>query len=163
MQDGSALASALGSAFEQLRDRLLDRLLTLRSSFDPGLARGSDAEARVILDAMVAHLGVVVVGSDLESHRAYVRSHLAQRAGQAGGLAAAVSTLVGVGDIAARVASEVHGDAGLPLAVAIARRTAITARVCSDLLAEEVERRRGELARVRGLLTDPGLPARRPT
>lgn len=149
-------------AFERLRDRLLDRLMELRSSFDAGLARGGEAEARATLSAMVAHLGVVVVGSDLESHRAYVRSHLAQRAGQAGGLAAAISTLVGVGDIAARVAGEVHGEAGLPLAVAISSRTATTARACSDLLADEVERRRAELSRLRALAptTSPGERAR---
>ena len=56
-----------------------------------------------------------------------------------------------VGDIAARVASEVHGEAGLPLAVAISSRTVLTARACSDLLADEVERRRAELARLRAL------------
>lgn len=135
-------SSARGS-FAALRERLVQRLLDLRPSFDVGLARGDEASARVRLVAMLERLEVFLVTGDLPAHRAYVRSHLAQRGGEAGGAAAAVSTLVAVGDICARVALEAAGadPAYRQLAQRISERTMATARVCTELLVEQAQRR----------------------
>ena len=144
MQPGS---STRGS-FASLRERLLQRLLDLRPSFDVGLARGDEVSARAQLTAMLDRLEVFLVTADVPSHRVYVRSHLAQRGGDAGGVAAAVSTLVAVGDICARVALEAaSGDPSYrQLSLRVAERTMATARVCTDLLVEQAQRRVDALA-----------------
>lgn len=134
-------AAAQARGFERIRARLLDRLLEVRASFDPGLARVDETRARAELAALVSQLGAFLVSGDLGLHAGFVRSTLARRGREAGGAAAVVSTLVAVGDLAARVAVEQLGDDGQALAVALTARTAATVRVCSDLLAEELGRR----------------------
>ena len=137
-------ATAQLPTFERLRPRLLDRLLELRGSLDQDLARCNETSARSYLAAVVGHLGSFVAAGDADLHRGFILSSLAQRTRDAGGPAAVVSTLVAIGDIAARVAIEQLGDDGLELAVTIARRSAVTARIGSELLAAEVSHRQAE-------------------
>ena len=140
--------SSTRGSFAALRERLLQRLLDLRPSFDVGLARCDEPSARAQLAAMLERLEVFLVTADVPSHRVYVRTHLAQRGGDAGGLAAAVSTLVAVGDICARVALEAASadPAYRQLALRVAERTMLTARACTDLLVEQAQRRADALA-----------------
>ncbi|MEZ4368782.1 MAG: hypothetical protein R2939_21265 [Kofleriaceae bacterium] len=139
-------ASAQVPAFERIRPRLLEHLMAVRASFDPALARADDARARAQLTALVTQLGTFLATGDVALHRGALQSMLVQRGRAAGGAAQLVSTLVGVGDLAARVAVEQLGDDGHDLAIAITRRTATTVRLCSELLVEELGQRAGQRA-----------------
>jgi hypothetical protein len=138
-------------AFAELRPRVLAKLLELRPSLDPALVRADEATARVQLDALLEHLGSYLATGDPTLHRGFLHMFLAMRAAEAQGPAAALGTLVAVGDAAAQVAQEELGASPetAELVTVLTRVTAATARLVNDLIAEELERRiaqRRELA-----------------
>lgn len=142
-------------AFAELRPRVLAKLLELRASLDPALVRADEATARVQLDALLEHLGSYLATGDAALHRGFLRTFLAMRAAEAQGPAAALGTLVAVGDAAAQVAQEELGTnpETAELVTVLTRVTAATARLVNDLIAEELERRlaqRRELAKEGG-------------
>jgi hypothetical protein len=130
-------------AFAELRPRVLAKLLELRGSLDPALVRADEATARVQLDALLEHLGNYLATGDATLHRGFLHTFLAMRAAEAQGPAAALGTLVAVGDAAAQVAQEELGASPetAELVTVLTRVTAATARLVNDLIAEELERR----------------------
>lgn len=130
-------------AFAELRPRVLAKLLELRASLDPALVRADEATARVQLDALLEHLGNYLATGDATLHRGFLRTFLALRAAEAQGPAAALGTLVAVGDAAAQVAHEELGASPetAELVTVLTRVTAATARLVNDIVAEELERR----------------------
>jgi hypothetical protein len=141
-------------AFAELRPRVLAKLLELRASLDPALVRADEATARVQLDALLEHLGNYLATGDATLHRSFLHTFLAMRAAEAQGPAAALGTLVAVGDAAAQVAQEELGTSPetAELVTVLTRVTAGTARLVNDLIAEELERR---IAQRRQLAEEP--------
>jgi hypothetical protein len=144
-------------AFAELRPRVLARLLELRASLDPGLVRADEHTARTQLDALLEHLGNYLATGDANLHRAFLNTFLAMRAAEAQGPAAALGTLVAVGDAAAQVAQEelASRPEGAELVTVLTRVTAATARLVNDLVAEELERRLAQRRQLDGEADEP--------
>ena len=150
--EAMAHASPVALAFEAIVGKTLDRLLELRAGLDSTLARVAESVARGHLVAVLEHFDNFVATGDVSLHRAFLRTYLAMRAAEGQPPAAALSTLVTIGDTAAQVAQEQFGTRpeGPELVVLLTRVTSSTARIVNDLIADDLAQRLVQWREVRG-------------
>ncbi|CAN5850804.1 hypothetical protein BH11MYX2_BH11MYX2_07150 [soil metagenome] len=132
--------------------KVLRRLMDLRATLDPSLARLDEETARTQIGAVLEHLGNFIATGDLGLHRAFLHTFLAMRAAEAQSPAAVLTMLVAIGDTAAQVAQlEGAGTTeGAELTLLLTRVTGSTARVVTDLIAEEHAQRYREWVELKG-------------
>jgi hypothetical protein len=129
---------------ESLRPAVLARLVELRGSLDHALARLSEAQAKQHLDPVLQHLQTYLTTWDWRTHRSFLQTYLALRAGDGMSSDDVLHVLAAIGDVVVdTIRRQLANHPAQPaLLVAVAKFNAHTVRGVIDLVAEELERRR---------------------
>lgn len=128
--------------FETLRPTMLARAAALRPRLetDSDVADDRAAAHRRQIEAVLNHTNNLLISGDIRSHRDFLHTFMAVRASEAVSPTGVITMLTEIGDTAGRVVGQNGDTAGhRELIMALTLTTALTVKICNDLIARDLE------------------------
>jgi hypothetical protein len=138
--------------FSSLRPDVLARLVEVRGSIDHAYATIPEEVIRGQFDMVLDRMQSYLASEDAELYRGFAARWMAMRVGDGFSPENLIHSVVAIGDVVARVATERlgPGDETQRFARAVVRMNFVAARMLVEILADELGRRRAQQQQLAG-------------